>query len=198
MPDKLKQKRLSEIKLGSPVGGTLLQDFLGDSWETRIRTALELRKLEKEDPELLEATEQITTPSVAKEFQRQVKRYNIPKEQYKPLAKKIQEKQKSSAETVKAVRAERPKTPPQNGRDALLEEVEKMLNDLDELGRTYYNKLWWADQKLDALNVNELGGIKGALALETFTRILKQMKKFLGRFGYTVDPKQENLIGGGK
>lgn len=42
MPRKVNQKRISEIKLGSPVGSTLLKDFLGDSWETRIRTALEL------------------------------------------------------------------------------------------------------------------------------------------------------------
>lgn len=68
----LSKKAITQIKNTKVVGQKVLMSFLGKQWQDRIITALELRKLEKEDPELLEATEEITTPSVTKQFQRPV------------------------------------------------------------------------------------------------------------------------------
>lgn len=194
----LSKNAITYIQKNNEVGHKILQEFLGKSWETRIRTALELRKLEDEtsdkyDPELLEATEEIKTPSVAKEFAKAAKDYNIPKSQYKPLAREIQQKKKSAKETFKTVRQARPKTKPMPGRDKLLSEIEDMVGEIDDNARALYSSIWRANQKLKALEVDEIGGLQAAFTVETFSKLLRMVREYLIFFGF--DHKAV-LIGG--
>jgi len=206
---KIDKATLSKIQLGSTVGRPILVQFLGSSWAHRIETALELRKLEDETsedyrPGLLEATEEIKTPSIAKEFAKAARDYEIPKEDYKPLARKIQgngtkTKPKMSArEAVKTVRDNRPKLKPLPGRDKLIEKIEKMMSDVDDAISSATNKMWWANQELKRLNVEEIGGLQAAFAMETFSKHIRVFEDHVKFFGFTLrNFTNQKSIGGG-
>jgi len=194
----LSKRAVTEIKNNNYVGRKILIEFLGSSWTRRIETALELRKLEDEtsenyNPDLLEATEEIKTPSVARAFQKAAKDYQIPKKDYKPIAKAIQKNGKSAREAVKTVRDNRPKLKPLPGRDKLIEKIDKMMSDVDDAISSATNKMWWANQELKRLNVEEIGGLQKAFAMETFSKHIRVMREHMKYFGFT----ENDMIAGG-
>ena len=94
------------------------------------------------------------------------------------------------------MRSKRPKLPSRKGRDVLIEEIERMMNNVDDDARALYNSLWHTMQKLKMLEIEEISGLQALFALETFEKLLKTLKEYLGFFGFK-DNEIKKLIGGG-
>ena len=87
-------KKAFETVQGRGVGENVIKSFLGPNWTTRrIRTALAIiREDETEETFDRQAAEELDTVAQADTFRKEVKRYNIPKKEQKPLAKELKEK----------------------------------------------------------------------------------------------------------
>lgn len=103
------------------------------------------------------------------------------------------------------MRDNRPKLKPPPGRDKLIEKIEKMMSEVDDLINSATNKMWWANQELKRLNVEEIGGLQKAFAMETFSKHIRVMREHMKFFGSTenveghfryLPPKEHVIVNG--
>lgn len=187
------------------VGQTTILKFLGKNWKQHlIQDALET--LDSQEVSRA-AVETFDTVSTAKEFKRAVKeiakenKKSIPKEKQEELAKGIQKRieQRKGAGGGKSHRASmktmlRQELGGESEQSAEMRNLEVDINNVMQKCRQCATAVLVLNGKLSDLEVKDIGGLQGLIALDTLSDVLRAIRKLITFFGYDY----KNLLIGGE
>lgn len=145
-------------------GRNIITAFLGNNWKMwRVESALQVIDSDKIDRE---AVETFDNTKSARFFAHTVNKYNIPKEEQKPLAEKIvREGRDSTREVKKAIQKEiidkaKQEQPKPSNDEKEMEKLERLIKAAASSVSDTSGSVQWVINEFKAKGINEMSGIE--------------------------------------
>lgn len=172
------------------VGQTTILKFLGGNWKQyMIQEALDTLRRDKQSVKEggvdRKAVEMLPTQRRAKAFKEEVIRHKIPKLTQREIAKEIEEKDIGALSIPKIVfKHAILKT---EDKDLEIIILQKLVEDIDSQSRQLSNKIMNLRQKMKALNIEQLQGVKVWLTASSLNQLFKEIKRLEERDSYETN-----------
>ena len=180
-------------KSGGTGEKTILK-FLGDNWSKRmVGGALSILQAPSDQVDR-KAVEMLPDMTKAAQFRKAVTDYNIPKTKQKPLARKLAKQEVPSRQIRDRVRREIPKRKIP-AKDREIEELKKLIEDVDKQARALDNKMWGILAKTRTYNVTRLRGLQSWFTASALYSLMERILELYKLFGISI--KQRPKLEGG-